>query len=424
MFHLAQRLPSRWVASAEELVVHAMQDAGIDQVIASGDRVAIAVGSRGIANLETIVRQCVAELVALGANPFVVPAMGSHGSATDLGQAKVLRSLSITPQSVGCPIVSSMETEIVGDVGGWVANRRCNIHFDRHCLGADHVIVVNRVKPHTRITGKLQSGLTKMALIGLGKQAGAIEYHRQFGATGYQIDPIAEPILQTLIQSTPLRFGLAIVEDAIEQTSHIECVPVQKWLRREPDLLQLASHQMPGLPFDQVDFLMVNQIGKEISGCGLDTNVIGRKFNDLEAMPEEWPKVAEIYVRQLSKRTEGNATGVGLAKYVHERVIEQMDLEMTRINCETGDHASAGRIHQVVRSDLEAMGAAIHSGSHQSPASSWRWMAIKDTLSLSSLWCSESYWEAAQVEERLQVLSEPEPMSFDDSGQWSVWGLF
>jgi hypothetical protein len=311
---------------------------------------------------------------------------------------------------MGCPVEPSMETFVAGTTEDGVP-----IHTSRAAASADHVILVNRVKPHTRLVGPVQSGLCKMLIIGLGKQAGAAEYHRTFPRYDYHFEEIARRVLPQLLKAVPVTLGLAIVEDAHEQTSHVEAIPADRFLVREPELLDLAVQRMPRLPFDAADLLIVDRIGKDISGTGLDTNVVGRKSNDKAAAADETPKVRQIYVRSLTERTGGNASGIGIAEYCHANVIRAMDVKVTRVNCLTSNHVTAAAIPVNYASDLETLRVAITQRTCRDPADV-RWMRIRDTLDLTEVDCSISLWEEANRRGDLEPLGEPRPLEFDAQG--------
>jgi len=378
--------------------------------IQSGQTVAIAVGSRGISNLNTIIARVIQEVSDRGGRPVIVPAMGSHGGATAEGQKAVLASYGITPQQMGCPVDASMDTVLVGTTSDGL-----DVHFDRVAFEADHVVVVNRIKPHTRLAGKYESGLIKMLMIGLGKHRGACLYHQVFPDYDHRLELLAPEIVSMIVQRVSILAGIAIVEDAFENTSHVEAVASSDFLTREPELLELARNRMPRLPFANADLLIVDQIGKEISGCGMDTNVIGRKTNDRSAAPDEFPKIRQIYVRSLTEKTAGNGCGVGIADYGHRRVVDALNQEVTRINCVTSAHVTAGAIPITFESDREVFDAVV-SQTQAGRRLDLNWLWIRDTLQLSELACSRSYWEAAKQHSDLELLAEPAPLCFDDSG--------
>jgi hypothetical protein len=414
-FRVRQRFPSHRLDDLPLAVHQAMQTVSLSKKIRSGQRIAVAVGSRGINNLSTIVASVVRELQDLGALPFIIPAMGSHGGATPQGQAKVLATYGVTETAMGCPVVSSMDTVIVG-----TTDQGLDVHFDKSASEADHVIVVNRIKPHTRLAGKYESGLIKMLMIGLGKHQGAWRYHQVFPDFDYSLNGLAPGIVKMILNTMPVTLGIAIVEDAFENTSHIEAVEASNFLTREPALLEMARSRMPRLPFDRAELLIVDRIGKEISGTGMDTNVVGRKSNDKCAAPDEFPKIRQIYVRSLTEKTAGNACGIGVAEYCHRRVVEALNAEVTRINCVTSAHPSAGAVPLVFESDRDVLEAAI-SQIGRDRAEDVKWMWIRDTLNVDEVACSKGFYESAQQRDDLQVLDQPVALQFDDHGDLVPW---
>lgn len=403
---------------AEQLQHHPAVDA-----VQPGEQVGIAVGSRGIDRIDQCVSVIVKSIIARGGEPFVVPAMGSHGGATAEGQIGVLNSLGVSEQSVGCPIRSSMETVHLGD-----GPHGLSLYFDKHAAAADHLFLINRVKPHTRLTGSVQSGLCKMLMIGLGKHRGAIAFHPAFASFDYQLERITPQLIPNILSQTPVKLGIAVVEDAFDQVGHIELIEPERWLQREPDLLQQAMSWMPRLPFTELDLLIVDQIGKEISGTGMDTNVIGRKWHDKMAGPDEQPRIKEIYVRSLTPNTAGNASGIGIAEYTHRRVADAYDLQKTRVNCITAGHATAAAMPVWFESDREVFQAVMQQSGK--PAEQLRWARIKDTLHLDQFSCSEACLLAPSepsastavsdmVAPALTALAAPSELAFDDQGNLS-----
>ena len=370
--------------------------------------VAVTVGSRGIANLSLILRALVASLKDLGAEPFLVPAMGSHGGATAEGQRRVVESYGITEATVGCPILSSMETVVLHET-----DEGFPVHFDRLAHEADHVVVCNRVKPHTMFTGDIQSGLLKMMLIGLGKHAGARIYHGAVQDFGFP--RVLRIAAETVLARESILAGLAIVENARDETALIEAVPPERFMEREKELLVLARRWMPRLPFDQVDLLLVDRIGKDISGTGMDTNVIGRKFNDHAAVEGERPRVTRIALRGLTEATRGNANGLGMAEFCKSRLLRQTDFTTTRINALTARHVPAAMAPLDYETDREILDAALGTIGLTAPAEA-KILWIADTLHLDEVVCSTAYLPEARRREDLTILGRPGPMPLDEEG--------
>jgi hypothetical protein len=296
--------------------------------IRSGDSVALAVGSRGIANLPQMVRTFCRRLQAAGAQPFIVPAMGSHGGATAEGQTALLARLGVSEATCGVPVRAALEAVPIA-----TAFDEVPVFLGREILAADHAVCLNRVKPHTKFKGDLESGLAKMLCVGMGKHAGALAYHRW--ALHYGFFPLLQEMARAVLAAGPFRFGLAVVENVRDETSLIEAIAADELLEREPVLLAKAKAQFPRLPFAELDVLAVETIGKEISGAGMDPNVTGRAFDLMESDFSAALKATRVAVLNLSSRTGGNAIGLGNADIITEKVFQAMDYEATLMNALT-----------------------------------------------------------------------------------------
>ena len=373
-----------------------------------GQSVAVSVGSRGINNIALITKSLVEELKALGLEPFLVPAMGSHGGGIAEAQREIIEGYGVTEEYVGAPIKASMETVQVGQTEDGVP-----VFFDKYAFEADHVAVVGRIKPHTDFVGEIESGLHKMMLIGLGKHKGAALYHQAI--VHYSFDRIIRSVGQQVIDQCGVLLGLGIVENQYDQTALLKGVAPEELVEREKELLVLAKKWMPRLPFDHVDLLIVDEIGKNISGAGMDTNVVGRKFHDNHAAEKEYPKVTRILVRGLTPETHGNASGIGTAEYAHRRAVEEMDREITYINCMTGNHPSGAHIPLYFDTDQICIEKALQTVGLREPGEE-RIMRIHNTLDLGELLISEAYRAEVEAREDLSIVEEAAPMPFDASG--------
>lgn len=409
MLRIRQRFERPVVHDVAGEVHRQLSRLALQERIRQGDSVAITAGSRGIANIAEIIKAAVEHLRSLGAEPFIVPAMGSHGGGTAEGQRRIIEEYGITEPFVGAPIRASMETVIVDTTPQGIP-----VHFDRFAYQADHVLVCGRVKPHTGFVGEIESGLHKMMLIGLGKHEGAKIYHRAIQE--YSFLEIIRAVADVVIRKCGILAGLAIVENAYDETALIEAVAPSDFFRRETELLRLARRWMPRLPFAYADLLIVDQIGKNISGTGMDTNVIGRKYNDHAATDRDEVCCKRIFVRGLTRQTHGNACGLGLAEFTTERCTRQVDIVATRINCVTGGHPTGGAIPIAFPNDREAIAAALQTVGLTPPEQA-RVMHITDTLHLAELLVSEAYRPELETREDLEVVAGPEPMRFDDSGE-------
>jgi len=408
MFRLRQTFEGPTLGDVAGEVERELAGLRLGERIRPGETVAVTAGSRGIANIVTILKSTVAHLQRLGAAPFLVPAMGSHGGATAEGQVALLGRYGITPASMGCEIRSSMETVIVGETPAGLP-----VHFDRHASAADHVFVVNRVKPHTRFAGEIESGLHKMLLIGLGKHAGAQLYHRAI--TDHDFDGVLRAVAGHVLKTCRVVGGLAVVENARDETALVAGVWPEEFAEREAALLRQARAWLPRLPFSSCDLLILDEIGKDVSGAGMDTNVVGRKFDDKKATERDEVSCARIFVRGLTEATGGNATGIGIAEFTNTRTVERIDRRATAINCVTGNHVTAAAIPVAFETDRECVEAAMLTLGMIEPPDA-KILHIRNTLHLTELLASEAYLEEARQHAHMEVVSGPEPMRFDAAG--------
>lgn len=413
LFRVRQTFPRPRIDDVPGEVERQLATLDLGRRIRPGQSVAVTAGSRGILNIHLVIRAIVAHLRALGAQPFIVPAMGSHGGGTAEGQRAIIEGYGITEEFVGCPIRSSMETVIVCQT-----REGFPVHFDRQASLADHVVVCGRIKPHTNFVGDIESGLMKMMLIGLGKHEGAKIYHRAI--LDYSFGQILRSVAGEVLGRCKIAAGVAIVENGYDETAQIAAVHPEDFARREPELLRQARAWMPKLPFEQVDLLIIERIGKNISGSGMDTNVVGRKFNDHQAAADEYPKVKRIFVRGLTEETHGNAAGIGIAEFTNRRTIEAIDMRITKINCLTGGHPTGAMLPVHYDSDRDVLEGAL-STTGLAPAVDNRILWIEDTLHLAEVECSAAYLDEARGRSDLEILCEPRPLEFDAAGNLLAW---
>lgn len=340
--------------------------------IPPGARVAVTAGSRGVSNIAEIVAAVVAELRGLGAHPFVVAAMGSHGGATGEGQREVLRGYGVTPETVGCEVVSSMETVRLGETPDGVP-----AYADRAACEADAIVLLNRVKPHSTLTGELGSGLLKMAAVGLGKRRGAEAVHR----AGLQASLVA--VARVVLERAPVRLGVAIVENGLDQTYKIETVPAAEIEEADRRLLGEARALLPNIPLDPLDVLVVDRIGKDVSGTGMDPNVIGM-HRRLGGPPQR--AIRRIVALDLSDASHGNANGVGMADVITERLRDRIDWHATYTNARTGDFLSGVKLPLACATARDAVALTLEPFD----PSSVRLARISDTAHLEHIWLSEA----------------------------------
>ncbi|MFH1266073.1 MAG: lactate racemase domain-containing protein [Planctomycetota bacterium] len=407
-FRLRQRFEAPRVDDVPGEVHAQLARLKLAERVKPGQSVAITAGSRGIANIRVILRSAVEHLKQLGAEPFIVPAMGSHAGGTAEGQRAFLESYGITEEFVGCPIRSTMETVVVCRTAEGFP-----VHFDRFAHEADHVLVANRVKPHTRFAGEIESGLMKMMLIGLGKCEGAGVYHRAI--LDYSFDQIVRSVAAEVIRNCRVVAGLAILENAYDETARIEAVAPGEFESREKELLVLAKKWIARLPFERVDVLLIDQIGKNISGTGMDTNIVGRKFSDHAAMEDEFPKVKLIVLRGLTPETHGNAVGLGLAELCKSQMLRETDFEITRLNAIVAAHVSGAMPPLDYETDREILDIALGAIGLVEPADA-KLLWIRNTLELSEIECSAAYLEEARTRDDLEILTDPRPLPLDSDG--------
>lgn len=415
MFRVRQTFEAPRVADVAGEVRSQLASLALGGRIKSGQSVAISAGSRGIANIEVITKAIVDFIKTLGAKPFIVPAMGSHGGGTAEGQRRVLESYGVTEAFCGCPIRASMETVVVCQTA-----EGFDVHFDRHAFEADHVVVANRIKPHTGFVGDIESGLMKMMLIGLGKHEGAKIYHRAI--QDYNFGQIVRSVAGRVLESCRIAAGVAIVENGYDETAYIQAVAPGEIESREKELLALAKKLMPRLPFEHVHLLVIDEIGKDISGSGMDTNVVGRKYHNHSAAKNEFPKVKRIMVRGLTEATNGNATGIGIAEFCTRRVLDKIDVEATRMNCLTGSHPTAAMMPLDYPTDRAAIETALPTIGLVAPESA-KVLWIRNTLELGEVECSAAYLDEARGRSDLEILTEPRPLPFDAEGDLPAAGM-
>jgi Lactate racemase N-terminal domain len=386
-----------------------LQKLDLSKKIKPGHSVALTAGSRGITNIPLILQSVARFLKDLGAKPFLVPTMGSHGGGTAEGQRKVLESYGITEAFVGAPIRASMEVVSVGSTPEGFP-----VVVDRQAAEADHIGVIARIKPHTGFHGRVESGLLKMMMIGLGKHAGALIYHRIL--LEHPFDQVVRSVGRTICAHAPIAFGLGIVENAYDETARIEAVPPDQFEPREEELLVLAKRWLPRLPFQEADLLVVDEIGKDISGSGMDTNVVGRKraFR-LSPGPENQPVMRLIFVRGLSARTHGNASGIGLADFTTDRLVRAMDYKATVINCLTAGYPEGATLPVHFETDREVLDAALAIIGTRLPEAG-RVQRIRNTLCLEEVDISEACLEPTNGPAKFEILGLARPMAFDSAG--------
>jgi hypothetical protein len=401
------------VKDVPQAVRTSLQRLDLGCTIRPGQTVALTAGSRGIANIPAVLRATADFLKDLGARPFLIPAMGSHGEGTAEGQRQVIESYGITEQFVGVPIRASMEVVPLG-----TTPEGYPVYLDKHASQADHVGVVGRVKPHTNYHGPIESGLLKMMMIGLGKHVGALAYHRILLEQPY--DPVVRSVGRVMRQKGKIAFGLGVVENAYDETALVEAVRPDDFERREEELLVMARRWLARLPFAEADLLVIDEIGKNVSGSGMDTNVVGRKrslrFGSV-VEPDDFrmPRMRHIFVRGLSAHTHGNATGIGLADFTTTRLVKAMNYQATRINCLTAGYPDGANIPVHFDTDREVIDAALAIAGTRRPEEA-RLMRIRNTLCLEEVEVSEACLSEPSRQTEFAPIGPAREITFDAAG--------
>jgi hypothetical protein len=405
--HVHRRPPEDHIRNVGATVCRELDRILPESGIRPGQRVAVAVGSRGIDRLAEMVRALCERLRRHGAQPFIVPAMGSHGGATAEGQTAVLQRLGVTEESCAAPVVSDLAVSDLGTVLGEVP-----LYLGRDFAAADHSICINRVKPHSKFKAVVESGLLKMLCVGMGKHAGAVAFHRWALRHGWC--EVLTAMGEALARRSNFRFGLAVVENESDRAVHIEAVPASRLMARETELLTLAKARFPRLPCRQLDVLVVGRIGKEISGAGMDPNVTGRAFDLAESDFSSQMRATRVAILDLSAKTAGNAIGLGNADIITHRVFAKLDYQATLMNALTSLSLHKAFIPVRLPTDRMAIQACWTTlgpvAAHEVRAA-----IVRDTRQVLDFWAS-----AALVPELSQTegvsLDSPRPLGFDARG--------
>jgi hypothetical protein len=377
---------------------------GIIDRIKPGMSIAIAVGSRGVAEIPVLTKIVVEEIKLRGGHPFVVPGMGSHGGATAEGQRMVLENLGVTEATVGCPIKSSMEVVEVGKLPNGLA-----VLIDKNAYEADGIVVINRVKSHTAYRGPCESGMAKMITIGLGKQKGADSCH------AYSFKYMAEHVVEMAkikIERTNILFGVGTIENAYDKIAKIVTAPAEKLIEVDQQMLVEAKERMPSILFDPMDVLVVTRIGKDCSGDGMDPNITGRYPTPYAS---GGPEVSKLVVLDLTEATHGNANGMGAGDFITKKLFNQIDYESTYANALTSTICQPILIPMILDDDRAAIKAAVKTCNSRD-ISKARVVVIKDTMHLGEIYISESLLPEAVANPNIEVMGEPEAMKFDEAG--------
>src|SRR5215469_4006539 len=412
MFHLYQHFPPSRPLQFDTLFREGLERKSLTSELKPGMRIAVGVGSRGIANLSEIVAAALNGIRASGAEPFIVPAMGSHGGATPSGQQDLLAEFGITPESTHARFETSMDVEEIGKFGDGYP-----VVFSSAALKADGVVVINRIKPHTDFFGNLGSGIQKMLVIGFGKHVGASNAHRAAMQIGHEA--AIREAAKVILGKVPILFAVAILEDQHHQTHDVHIIRGDEILKEEDALFAKSRELLPRLPFPAIDLLIVDEIGKEISGSGMDTNVIGRGvfgyLSSLEPQDNTQPHISRIFVRDLTHATNGNAIGIGLADFTTTRLVNAINRDYMYTNALTSLGLPTAKIPIYFDSDREAISRAISSVAFTS-TKDMKIARIRNTLSLDHILVSERLAEQADPTLPIEISKHPQSLDFDAHG--------
>jgi len=375
-----------------------------EKYISSGESVAITAGSRGVANIAVILAELISELKKIGTRPLIVPAMGSHGGAKAEGQRRIIEHYGITEEAMGVPIKSSMEVVQIGKTADGTP-----VLLDKNAFQADRIVVVNRVKPHTDFKGEIESGLIKMMAIGLGKQKAADHYHNVFMRLGHY--HVLTSVAREIIKQCPIAFGLALVENQRDETEIIQAISAAKIEETERELLVVAKNLLPGIPFDPIDLLIIDEMGKNISGTGMDQNVIARTVIPYHQVPSK-PQITRIFVRDLTSDSEGNATAIGNADFTTRRLVDKIDHRATNMNAITSSCPEAVRLPPFFDDDRETIETALKTIGEVATENA-RIVHIKNTLMLEKMYISEALIADAENLNDIEINAKPKYLEFD-----------
>jgi hypothetical protein len=408
MIRVKQNFDHTILDNIPEEISAQINNLGLENVVTSGQTVAVACSSRGIANYGTMVKTVISSLKQLDLKPFVVPAMGSHGAATAAGQKRVLDHLGIQEKKIRAPIRSSLEVVNIGETVDKIP-----VFLDKLAAAADYVVLINRIKKHTEFEHEFESGLLKMMAIGLGKQQGAATYHEAMMTHGYP--KVILTVAHQVMQHVNILFGVGIVENGYGQTAVIGICRPEKIEEMEKELFKSAKKYAPSLPFDEADILIIDEMGKDISGTGFDTKVVGRIGLPLLTKDPESPRVKRILVCDLTEGSEGNAVGIGIADIITRRLLDKIDMDALNINTITGVCPEMGKIPLTLKNDHDAIEIAIKSVG-LIPRDQLKIMRIKNTSLLREVDVSEGYQKELFRRRDLRILNSKRSMAFDDSG--------
>ena len=408
MIRVRQTFDDTTLENVSEAINTQLASLGLQNAVKPGQTAAVACSSRGLDNYGAIVAAVISYLKKLKLVPFIIPAMGSHGAATAAGQKRVLQHLGIVEKDVGAPIRSSLEVVRIGET-----EDRLPVYLDKLASEADHIVLINRIKKHTEFEHEFESGLLKMMAIGLGKQKGAAVYHEAMLTLGYP--RVILTVARKMMQSANVLFGLGVVENGYGQTAQIGICRSDDIWEMEKKLFKNAKKFAPALPFAEADIIIIDEMGKDISGTGFDTKVVGRIGLPLIAAEPQSPKIKRIVVCDLTQGSEGNAVGVGIADIITQRLLDKIDMQALNMNTITGVCPEMGKIPLTMKNDREAVEIAIKCVG-LIPKDKLKVMRIKNTAMLSEVDVSQAYEAELAKRRDLEVIVGKKPMGFDTDG--------
>jgi len=394
-----QEIKTPSIADLEGELRVKLDEFGLEKSVKPNETVAITAGSRGITNLETILKTLVEYLKQLKASPFIIPAMGSHGGGTAKGQLQILTDYGITEEKMGCPIKASMEVVEIGE-----SEFGTPVYLDKHTSLADKIIIVNKIKNHSKFTGEVESGLSKMCLIGLGKHEGAKTYHRIIDRYGWS--RVRKSLLKVVLENAPIICGVGIVQNINNEPAQLHVLHPDEFFTKEPELLRNYKELTEHIPFKEIDLLIVDEMGKNIFGTGMDTNITGRK--DGSSMQVRW-----LFVRDLTDESHGNAQGVGLADFTTKKLVDKIDYNKMYTNALTALRTDSPKIPIFLQNDKEVMDAIFDMLSEEE-RSMFRMIWIKNTLELRRILVSEYFFDQIESRDNLTFIGDKELIKFDE----------
>ncbi|MBD3213123.1 MAG: DUF2088 domain-containing protein [Candidatus Lokiarchaeota archaeon] len=389
------------VENLESLIIYKLKEFGMDKLVSNGDKIALTASSRGIKFQALILRILVDYLKKQEANPYIIPAMGSHGGATAKGQMEILKEYGITSQSMGCPIKASMEVVKIG-----VTEFGTPLVVNKYVLDADKIFIINKINTHSKFVGLVESGLSKMCLIGLGSHQGAKLYHRLIEK--YSWTTVIKSLQNLIMEKLPIMAGLAIIQNAYYEVSEIHLLRPEEFSKKEPKLLERCKEIKPKIPFNDLDLLIIDEMGKNIFGTGMDTQITGKKPNS--EMDVQW-----VFVRDLTEETHGNAQGIGLADFTTKRLVDKIDFLQTYENALTAYRTDSPKIPIFLPTDEQVLNKIIDVAGINNP-SEFRIVWIKNTLELGKMLVSEALFDEIESKSTLNSVGEIEDIQFDKQG--------